>query len=493
MNATVFTRQRLAADCTLALGIKVVSLPLGFLTAMVMARFWGAQSPGIYTLAVHLVTTLSQICRLGLDTGMVRFGAGLQAAGQGGDIACLFRRGFRLVLFLGVGAAVGLFLAKGWLVQAFHAQALPDFLTPMSLAVPLSVAAAFCGETLRSLGGARWVVTQQDFLTPVSLLVLVGFLAWYGQGVSIFLSALCLAYLMSGLLGLGFLTVILVSYLNKQPPSNNSPRLRELFRYSWPLYLGVLLMLAFNAVDILVLGFFAGPENAPYYEAAGRTSLLVGLPLMAVNAVIPPIFARMHQQGRFKDLESLAQASTRWMYYVSLPLAVFLAALAPDTLALFGLGFGEARWALQILVVAHLVNVACGSVSFLLAMTGCQCTLTTTLALCCGLGFPLMVIGTAILGIDGLALAKGFWLVAVNIYLSLGVWRCLGLKVFASGVGWAHASAAAGFALFWLVRPSLGPWGAGGVGAFVYKALMTRVLYQEFTEILFQARWEALG
>jgi O-antigen/teichoic acid export membrane protein len=492
MNATTSIRQRLALDSTLALGIKLISLPLSCLISLAMARLWGAQGLGTYTLAVYLVTILSVACRLGLDTGILRFGAGLKAAGRGGDIPALFWRGLTLVLCLGVSVALGLFLARSWLVQVFHAHDLPKVLVLMALALPVMVAVAFCGETLRSLGGARWVVVQQDFLAPVMLLALVGLLAWQGQTASRSPATLALAYLVSGALGLGFLASILVPYLREPREITGGACLKDLCRYSWPLYLSSLLMLAFSAIDNLVLGFFTGPEKVAYYDAASRTALLVSLPLMAVNAIIPPMFAHLHQRGRLKELEGLAQSSTRWMYYVSLPLALFMAALAPDILGLFGAGFGEGSWALQVLIIAQLVSVACGSVGFLLAMSGHQYTLTATLAVGGAVGLPLMTVGAAVFGLNGLALAKGVWLVGVNILLSLGVWRRLGLKVFASGVGWAHASAAVGFGLFWLIRPHLGSWSAAGVGALVYLALITRILYQEFADILVPTRWEAI-
>jgi O-antigen/teichoic acid export membrane protein len=490
MNTKPHIQHRLAIDSTVALGIKVISLPLSCLTSLAIARFWGAQGLGTFTLAVYLVITLSVACRLGLDTGILRFGAGLHAAGRYGDIKELFCRGLILVLSLSIGAAVGLFLARNWLVQIFHAQALPEVLIFMSLALPVTVAAAFCGETLRSLGGARWVVTQQDVLVPVSLLVLVGIFIWKGTNASLSPSLLSQAYLVSGALGLGFLSVLLMSRLKGHRGKARPTRLGDLVRYSWPLYLSSLLMLAFSSLDNLVLGFFTGPEKVAYYEAASRTALLVGLPLMAVNAVIPPMFAHMHQKERLKELEGLAQTSTRWMYYVALPLALFMAALAPDILGVFGSGFGEGRWALQILIIAQLFNVACGSVGFLLAMSGNQYTLTATLAVGGAIGLPLMAAGAALFGLNGLALAKGFWLVGVNILMSLGVYRRLGFKIFASGIGWANASAAVGYFLFWLIRPHLGPWFAAGVGALVYLALITKTLYQEFTDIPFPIHWE---
>jgi len=492
MDFVTSIRQKLATDSTLALGIKLLSLPLGYLTSLAMARFWGAQGLGTYALAVYLVATLSVICRLGLDTGMLRFGAGLKVAGQTRDLSGLFWQGLVLVLGLAGLVAMGLYAARGWLAQVFHAPALPGVLSLVSMALPIMVAAAFCGETLRSLGGVRWVVAQQDFLTPFSLLLLVLLLAWMGQNYSISPTVLGLAYLASGTLGLVFLAIFLRSRL-KAPHDQvrkARPRLGELVRYSWPLYLSVLLMLAFSAVDSLVLGFFTDPKAVAYYEAAGRSALLVSLPLLAVNAVVPPLFAELHHQGRLFELGGLARASTRWMYYAALPLAMLLMSLTPEVLGLFGVGFVAARWALQVLVLAQLVNVACGSVGFLLAMTGHQATMTRALAVGTGLGLPLMVAGGALFGLNGVAVAKSLWLVGINLLMSLGVWRHLGFKVYATGAGWAHAGAILGFGLFWLSRPYLGPWAAAALAGLAYLVLITKTLYQEFAEIRFQTHLE---
>ncbi|MEJ2092991.1 MAG: oligosaccharide flippase family protein [Syntrophobacterales bacterium] len=483
MEFTTSLRQRLAADSTLALGIKVISLPLAYLTSLAMARFWGAQGLGTYSLAVYLVTILAVVCRLGLDTGMLRFGAKLKAAGQAQDLPGLFWQGLAQVLGLSTLVALALFLARSWLAQVFHAPALPEVLSPVSLALPILVAAAFCGESLRSLGGVRWVVTQQDFLTPLSLLLLVAIWAWVGQDSAKSPAALGLAYLLSGALGLGFLAIFLRSRLPGSLDRAGGVRLGELLRYSWPLYLSVLLLAAFGAVDSLVLGLFTTPQEVAYYEAAGRSALLVSLPLMAINAAVPPLFAELHHQGRLLELERLARASTRWMYYVALPLALVLVALSPEVLGLFGVGFVNARWALLVLVLAQLVNVACGSVGFLLAMTGHQATLTRTLALGSGLGLPLMVAGAALWGLTGLAVAKGVWLVGINLLMSLGVWRCLSFKVYATGVGWATIYGILGLGLFWLARPYLGPWVAAALGGLAYLLLITRTLYQEFANL----------
>jgi O-antigen/teichoic acid export membrane protein len=492
MKPAPFTLRSLAADSTLALGIKVISLPLGYLTSLAIARLWGAEVLGTYTLAFYLVTTLSVLCRLGLDTGMLRFGASLRAAGQGGGVPGLFWRGLFLVLCLSGTAAVGMYLAGGWLARVFHAPSLLDLLYLAALALPVVALAVFCGETVRSLGGARWVVAQQDLLTPFGLLLLVFFLAPKGSVAAKSPGALGVAFLVSSLLGLGFLAAILRPYLREHREAPGRVPIRHLLRYSWPLYLSALFMLAFGALDSLVLGVFTGPEKVAYFESANRTALLVSLPLLAVNAIVPPLFAQFHQKGRVSELEGVAQATARWMYYVSLPLALFTVALSPEILGLFGPGFGEARWALGVLVLAQLVSVACGSVGFLLAMTGHQLTLTLILGLGGAIGIPLMAVGAALFGLNGLALAKGLWLVGVNVLMSLGVWRHLGVKVFAVGVGWPTLSGLAGVALFWLIRPYLGVWGAACVGGLGYLVLVTRTLYQEFTDIMLQTRWEAI-
>jgi len=469
----------LAADSLLALAIKVLSLPLGYYTLILLARLYGAEAMGTYTLGAYLLTTLAVVCRLGLDTGVLRF---LAAAGPEADRHRLWALlGPALLLVTGTGAlaGLGLWAAGGWLAQRFQAPQLPHLLFWVAWLVPLCAALGVGAEALRALGGVRWVVCCQNGVFPGLLLfLLLVFSGWVTCGppaAGILGLALALSHLGAGLL----LVIRLGVVLRRRPGGRSQGDLGALLRYSAPLFANALLLLAYGSLDSLLLSWFQPPAQVAYLEAAGRTALLVSLPLVAVNAVLPPLFSRLHQEGELRQLEALARAAARWTYYLALPLALGCLLLAPQILGWFGAGFEAGALALRLLALAQLVNVACGSVGFLLAMTGHQLVLTRILALTGLTGLPLMALGAAMGGLTGLAAAKALWLVGVNLWMSLAVRRCLGLTVWAREVLPAHLAGGLAAFIFALFLKPLGPLPAALLFGLTYCGITARPVWQE--------------
>lgn len=490
MTSLSLILRNLAASSSIALGFKMFSIPLGYFTLVSIARLFGAEQMGTFAIATSMVATLSVCCRLGLDTGILRFLSAMQADGKG-DVLRLFWFAMGLALTVSsIGAAL-MYCLGDWLALRFHAPQLLGMLAFLVLAVPTSVASALCGEGLRALGGVRWVVFCQDFLAPALLLVLVAGLHYgsplLGSARNLGLALWASMFVPLSLLGFG-LRLYVKPLLRVPEPG----RLKSLLGYSMPLFLSSLLMLAFGSLDGLILGFCQPPESVAYYEAAAKSSLLISLPLIAVNAAVPPLFAQFHRRGDVIGLEAMARTTTRWIYCLALPLTLLALAAAPDFLQLFGSGFSAGEMALRLLALGQLVNVACGSVGFILAMTGHQVTLTKVLALAGALGVPFMAASASLYGITGLAAAKSLWLVGVNVLMSLGVWRHLRIKVFACQVGRAHLAGVAGLASFLLVKPILG-W-SGGAAAFClgYSVFMWKIVRQEIGGLMHHPRWEAL-
>lgn len=492
MPSPALSLRHLAANSAWALICKIVSIPLGYFTLVLIARLFGAEQMGTYAIAAYLVAILSVFCRLGLDTGLLRFFAALKAEGRGGGLLKLFYPAVSLTLFLSVLAAILLYGSGEWLARRFHAPSLPLMLCFVAPALPLSVAAALCGEGLRALGGVRWVVFSQDLLSPILMLALVVAMGYYGQRLVEPSQALGVLFLASILIPLGFISIMLGSHISRQGTQAGHCSVKDLLRYSWPLFLSSLLMLAFWSLDSLILGFFSSPEEVAYYESAAKSALITNLPLIAVNAAVPQLFAQLYHCGELQRLEVVAQATSRWMYYLALPLCLFCLVLAPELLGFFGHGFEKAEIALRVLALAQLANVACGSVGLLLAMTGHQLTLTLVLALAGVVGLPLMALAASLYGITGIAVAKGLWLIGVSILMSLGVWRHLRMRVFAGNVSRANLAGMLGAGLFYLAKPHLGVIGGSACFALGYLIMTIKTLRQEIGELNRCTTWEDL-
>ncbi len=486
------TLQRIATDSSLVLFLRILSVAMGYVTSLAIARYYGAGAMGTYYIALSLAQTLSTFCCLGLNTGLLRFVAFFKSAGKNAELRQLLWTAAKLVALLGCFAGVALWGLGPRLAESFHSPNLPSVLNFVALSLPLALVAALLANTVTALGGVRWTVLIQDTLSPALFLTLILVLAYAGPNLISPEKALGLAYFSLPILGLGLLPLSPQSrrFLIAPPPGllqgteTGSPLLKELIRYSWPLFLTSILGLYAAGLDSLVLGYFSSSEMVAYYGAATRTAALVTLPLFAVNLVVTPLMAQYHQQENLEGLEIVCRTTARWMYLVALPLAILLILLGSDLLRFFGPDFPKARFALSALIIGQLVNVAAGSVGYMLMMTGNQWTLLV-IQIIIGVGIlPILVVSGAFFGLNGVALASALGIALTNILTSWGVWRRLHMKLYARGVTRGNLGAVLGIALFFLGKPYLGVLGGATLFTLGYLTMAGKTLAQEIQTIL---------
>ncbi|MCP3907287.1 MAG: hypothetical protein GY712_04650 [Oceanicoccus sp.] len=170
----------------------------------------------------------------------------------------------------------------------------------------------------------------------------------------------------------------------------------------------------------LMLGAWASAENVAFLAVAQRTAMLTSFVLFAVNAIAAPKFAAMHAKGDSIGLQRMAIWSVRLMLLAAVP-ALMLMLLAPEWLmSLFGEEFRTASTALMILALGQFVNIATGSVGYLLSMTGHERELRNNAIVSAVVG---LVLGTVLIPAYGLLGASIATAVAVASQNLLGVYQ----------------------------------------------------------------------
>src|SRR5206468_12892619 len=123
-------------------------------------------------------------------------------------------------------------------------------------------------------------------------------------------------------------------------------------------------------VDLWVLAAFETGTRLDAYAAASRVSQVLLLFLTSLNLVFSPFAADLHARGERERLDELFKRSTRWALAATLPLLIVLFVAADDVLRAFSERFTVGEEALRILLLGQMINVATGSVGFILIMTG---------------------------------------------------------------------------------------------------------------------------
>ena len=120
----------------------------------------------------------------------------------------------------------------------------------------------------------------------------------------------------------------------------------------------------------VLCGIWLSAGDVALLTVAQRVAMLTSLILLAVNMVVAPRFAALHNEGKTEELQRLTIDTTKLMLLVGTPVAVLVLFLADSLMGQFGEGFDSGGLALQVITLGQLVNIATGSANILLISTG---------------------------------------------------------------------------------------------------------------------------
>jgi len=243
-----------------------------------------------------------------------------------------------------------------------------------------------------------------------------------------------------------------------------------LLRYAGPRAPAALFTQLLFWTDLFVLTRYASEGEVGVYSAALRSGQVLLLLLTSVALMFSPFVADLHNRGQTQRLDGLFKTLTRWTLVATMPVFLLLAIAPDEVLQIFGAEFSGGETALLILVAGQFINVATGSVGFVLIMvgrTGWDLVVQGgSLALNLGLAFWLAprygMEGAAIANAATFAASKWWRLALVRRFV--GIWpydrqylRLIAPTAIAGAVMWlVHEAVTAGFLVDLILTGLLG-------------------------------------
>jgi O-antigen/teichoic acid export membrane protein len=400
----------LAAGVALALGVQIL---LG--RALVPGGF------GLVTIAVQVAFVAAAGSRFGMDMAAVRLVAIGRGAGSQAHLRSLVDR--CALVALGASVVLAALLAataplndRYGRVLALAAAGLPF----------IAVTSVYLGAT-RGLAQMRQTLYVFWVGQPLLWLLVAGAAVAAGGETD----AVILAYDASWLVAaLGARSLWRREARGFAGRPATGEEVRATLRYGLPRAPAALLAQSVFWADLWVLAAFEEGTELDAYAAAARISQVLLLFLTSLSLVFSPFAADLHARGERERLGELFQRSTRWALAATLPLLIVLLVGADDVLQAFSSRFEVGEGALRILLAGHAVNVATGSVAFILVMTGFTgldlLDNVLGIALLVGLAVPL----TAAFGIEGTATAAAVSIAALNVLRLVQVGRRVGIQPY---------------------------------------------------------------
>lgn len=394
----------------------------------VVGRLYGPAGVGVLALAQAVLLGASLLARGGMDNALMRY------VGQDHDSAHVllyFRWALIKGLLAGVLVSSAVLMARDWLESQFGSPGLSSMLLGISLAVPAYVVAFLLSgffKGIRMPATASLMENGSVALLAALILVVWHFLVGVEGYAAVGFAHLVAAWLVvmqgGGQVWLWYRRVktagVLVARAKMVSYEQFCSTSRAFFATTFATFMQ-------NVLAIMVAGWFLSTAELGLFKSSQQVGMLIAFILLVLNAIFPPRFAALYYQGKVAALSRLARQGVLIGVVVAMPLLLICLIFPVWVLAWFGEGFAGAAPLLRLIALAQLINVATGSVGFLLNMTGHE-KLMRNIALFCNflglLGFWLLV---PPLGPIGAAIALAFILITQNLVSLFYVWRVLGI------------------------------------------------------------------
>jgi O-antigen/teichoic acid export membrane protein len=436
-------KRRLLTGSAWATGGRIVISFTAFATNALLARLLSHQDLGLYFLAFSIVGVGALLGSLGMDQAVVRFVAQTIGLGRFQEARRTLGRTLALGSFGALSAGVAyLFLGRLVGEKLFHAPALVAATGLVAVWISVMTLQALLGGAFRSFHDIRLSTVFNGLVTGVLIATSLGVL-WLLRDKAGLTTALLLT------VGSGLLNVVLGGWVLRRkvsdlPATGDEEAVLDagtIMRVALPLAVTNLTIFVMTQGDLWILGAFRPPDEVAIYGAAARAVVLIAMPLLILNGVLPPLIAEMYAQGNTRQLERTLRATAA---VAGIPAFLVLTAFILFGGPILGLVFGDyftgGATVLALLSIAQLVNVWTGAGSITLAYTGHHATIMTLTVVA---GVTVIIAGLAMVGpygTTGVAAAMAAGITTYNVALWLatrlktGMWTHVGFSGFSDAL-----------------------------------------------------------
>jgi len=352
----------------------ILSKTLGYAYRIIIARYFGPEIYGIFTLALTIVSFFSTIAAFGFLDGLLRFIPLLRARKKQNEINYLIEKTRRIYIVVGFISTILLFFLSEFIsVNIFHNPSLTIFLKIMSINILISLLLNIYLVSLRAYEQINWysrIFNIFQNVARVALLVVLILLGLNSKG-----SVVVWSWVLASFLTLIF-TYFVCRYkikeiFTKYKRQNYSRLDKEFFNYSWPTMFYSIIGLMLYWIDTFSLGFYKSAVEVGFYNAAVPIAALIGTIPELFMQLFFPLITREYSNKNYKLIEQLSKQVTKWIFMAALPIFVLIFCFPGAALnILFGRNYLVAENALRILLLGTFISALFLVCNNLISMLG---------------------------------------------------------------------------------------------------------------------------
>jgi O-antigen/teichoic acid export membrane protein len=339
-----------------------------FFFGLILARILGAELLGMYTLTSTIIDVIAVVALLGLGAAIVRY---IPIAINQKDDARLWgiiQVGVFVPFAVSFILAICLFLSADWVANTlFNRPDLAPLLRIASVGVPLFALMSELASVTQAFKRMEYEVYSVNIAFNLSKLIF--------SVVFLLLGLSVVGVLIAQNIGLAIAVGMLFYFVHQlfplKRPINQAKRdFRELFSFSFPVYLTRVLNNFSGSLEALVLGVMGLVSGIGIYTTAMRISGIGGIFHRSLQKIAMPMISDLYSRQETDQLKRFYRTTTKWDLTFNLPIFLTITFFAAPLMSIFGDEFSAGTTGLIILAFGTLFNTGTGVCGAMITMTG---------------------------------------------------------------------------------------------------------------------------
>ena len=294
----------------------------GYLYRIVIARYFGPEIYGLFSLSIVIVGFFVTLALLGFDGGILRFISFYRGKNEINKIKYSFQASFRILLiFVLVISIVSFYLSDFVSISIFHNKDLVSFLKVFSLIIPLWVFSLFFLSIMRAFEKIKEVsiidnIVQSSFKL-ISLIVLI-FLGFKLHSV---IFSFSLGILITFLLAYSYCKVMIPQIFLKYNLNKKIKKqvLANFVQYSLPVLFLTFISGILYWIDSFMLGLFKSALEVGLYNAAIPIVLLLNIAPEIFLKLFFPMVTKEYSLNNMDFIKKISKQVGKWVFMLNLP------------------------------------------------------------------------------------------------------------------------------------------------------------------------------
>lgn len=418
----------LAKWSTIALIFKVMSLPLSLATTLIISRWYGAESMGLYGLALSIIGIVLSIWTIGISTALPRL-LGEARSSDPKQIWKIYISCVAIVLVSWIILWLLLYILSTYIaVDLFQDEALTFALQVIAIFVVPLLVRRINESFLLASKKVQPTEMISKILIPTSILAIVS--ASYRVRPTHYIPIW--AYLLTWWVAMLLSSKIIRWVFDEYDYPVGLYGAKKILNISRPMLITGITLLFIQYTDILMIGHYMDTTSVWVYTVVLLLASLVGLIFHTLTPIISPILADMFWSGQRAKLHNTITISTRIIGIASGIIFVVLLIFGKFILSLYGVEFIHWYPSLLILWLAQIITCLNALNGVFLNISNKQ----KILSICYGIWVVINIILNIALiprfGIVWWALASAISICIINFLASYYIYKHFAIRTFIS-------------------------------------------------------------